>query len=254
MGVNTLLSLEETYADVSPVRIASTSVTAFVSIMRGCDNMCSFCIVPFTRGRERSRPLSSIVEEVAMLWDQGVKEVILLGQNVNSYRDLAYTEALFPQTPRPHAETDLITTAAHASASPPSLSLEDVPETPQMLSRGFYTIYKPKPMAGARFVHLLDSLSNAFPHMRFRFTSPHPKDFPDDLLYLMRERPNVCKSLHLPAQSGSSAVLARMRRGYTREAYLELVDHVRSILPGVGLSSDFIAGTHQSCIACGCRP
>ncbi|XP_063227812.1 CDK5RAP1-like protein [Bacillus rossius redtenbacheri] len=212
-AVNVLLSLDETYADVAPVRLNRDSVTAFVSIMRGCDNMCTYCIVPFTRGRERSRPISSIISEVRMLSQQGVKEVTLLGQNVNSYRD--------------------------ASAEDHYGGLPSDEET--RLARGFSTVYKRK-KGGVRFADLLDHVSRVDPEMRIRFTSPHPKDFPDEVLELVRERPNICRSLHLPAQSGSSAVLARMRRGYSREAYLQLVDRVRCRLPGVALSSDFICG------------
>ncbi|KAL0551008.1 hypothetical protein IC582_010079 [Cucumis melo] len=209
-GINTLLSLEETYADISPVRIAKNSVTAFVSVMRGCNNMCSFCIVPFTRGRERSRPVESIVCEVKELYREGVKEVTLLGQNVNSYND----------------------TTENADIEP---------GTNWKLSDGFSTIAKVKKM-GLRFSDLLDRLSTEFPEMRFRYTSPHPKDFPDEFLYLMRDRHNICKSIHLPAQSGNSIVLERMRRGYTREAYLDLVHKIRSIIPDVGITSDFICG------------
>ncbi|KAL6465029.1 hypothetical protein MHYP_G00273460 [Metynnis hypsauchen] len=205
---NVLLSLEETYADVMPVH--STGHSAFVSIMRGCDNMCSFCVVPFTRGRERSRPLSSILEEVRMLSDQGVKEVTLLGQNVNSYRDIS--EAQF-----------------------------SISEVGLRLSRGFSTMYRAK-QGGLRFAELLDRVSLVDPDMRIRFTSPHPKDFPDEVLHLIQERKNICKQIHLPAQSGSSRVLQTMRRGYTREAYLELVENIRKIIPGVSLSSDFITG------------
>ncbi|XP_006838634.2 CDK5RAP1-like protein [Amborella trichopoda] len=210
-GINTLLSLEETYADISPVRISSNSISAFVSIMRGCNNMCSFCIVPFTRGRERSRPVESIVREVGELWDQGVKEVMLLGQNVNSYNDASVldTEVESGETWR--------------------------------FSEGFSSMCKVKKM-GLRFADLLDRLSSEFPEMRFRYTSPHPKDFPDELLYLMRDRYNICKYIHLPAQTGSSTVLERMRRGYTRDAYLDLVDKIRNIVPDVGISSDFICG------------
>ncbi|XP_075653010.1 CDK5RAP1-like protein [Castanea sativa] len=210
-GINTLLSLEETYADISPVRISKNSVTAFVSVMRGCNNMCSFCIVPFTRGRERSRPVESIVKEVGELWKEGVKEVTLLGQNVNSYND----------------------------ASGDENGVE--PGTNWRLSEGFSSTCKVKKM-GFRFSDLLDRLSTEFPDMRFRYTSPHPKDFPDDLLYLMRDRHNICKYIHLPAQTGNSAVLERMRRGYTREAYLDLVQKIRRIIPDVGISSDFICG------------
>lgn len=210
-GINTLLSLEETYADICPVRISKNSVTAFVSIMRGCNNMCSFCIVPFTRGRERSRPVDSIVREVGELSKEGVKEVMLLGQNVNSYNDASV--------------------------------IENTEKTGDdwRLSEGFSSLCKVKKM-GLRFSDLLHRLSMEFPEMRFRYTSPHPKDFPDELLYLMRERHNICKSIHLPAQTGSTTVLERMRRGYTREAYLDLVEKIRRIIPDVGISSDFICG------------
>ncbi|NXM21459.1 CK5P1 protein, partial [Ploceus nigricollis] len=222
-AANVLLSLDETYADILPVQTSAGGMTAFVSIMRGCDNMCSYCIVPFTRGRERSRPIASILQEVKMLSDQGVKEVTLLGQNVNSFRDLS--EVQFQSVAAPG------------------------------LSRGFRTVYKAKP-GGLRFSHLLDQVSRIDPEMRIRFTSPHPKDFPDEaiklsetspdhlpqVLQLIQERHNICKQLHLPAQSGSTRVLEAMRRGYTREAYLELVHHVRDSIPGVSLSSDFITG------------
>ncbi|XP_033923112.1 mitochondrial tRNA methylthiotransferase CDK5RAP1 [Melopsittacus undulatus] len=208
-AANVLLSLDETYADILPVQTSAGGTTAFVSIMRGCDNMCSYCIVPFTRGRERSRPIASILQEVRMLSDQGVKEVTLLGQNVNSFRDMS--EMQFQSVAAPG------------------------------LSRGFNTVYRAKP-GGLRFAHLLDQVSRIDPEMRIRFTSPHPKDFPDEVLQLIQERHNICKQLHLPAQSGSTRVLEAMRRGYTREAYLELVHHVRDSIPGVSLSSDFIAG------------
>ncbi|KAF9678257.1 hypothetical protein SADUNF_Sadunf07G0016100 [Salix dunnii] len=210
-GINILLSLEETYADISPVRISKNSISAFVSVMRGCNNMCSFCIVPFTRGRERSRPVDSIVKEVAELWKEGVKEVTLLGQNVNSYNDASEIEK--------EVETG----------------------TDWKYSDGFSSICKVKKV-GLRFSDLLDRLSSEFPEMRFRYTSPHPKDFPDDLLHVMRNRHNICKSIHLPAQTGSSAVLERMRRGYTRESYLDLVQKIRRIIPDVGITSDFICG------------
>ncbi|EYU31171.1 hypothetical protein ABFS82_08G239800 [Erythranthe guttata] len=209
-GINTLLSLEETYADINPVRIAKNSISAFVSIMRGCNNMCSFCIVPFTRGRERSRPVESVVREVGELWKEGVKEVTLLGQNVNSYNDTSGVEEVESGTNWKYSD-------------------------------GFNSIAKVKNV-GLRFADLLDRLAVEYPEMRFRYTSPHPKDFPDDLLYVMRNRNNICKSIHLPAQSGSSSVLERMRRGYTGEAYLELVKKIRDIIPEIGISSDFICG------------
>ncbi|XP_044077814.1 CDK5 regulatory subunit-associated protein 1 isoform X2 [Siniperca chuatsi] len=206
---NVLLSLEETYADIMPVHHAPQGYSAFVSIMRGCDNMCSYCIVPFTRGRERSRPVSSILEEVRMLSDQGVKEVTLLGQNVNSYRDTSEEQ---------FCGSDLT-----------------------KLSRGFKTVYRTK-QGGLRFSDLLDRVSHIDPDMRIRFTSPHPKDFPDEVLHLIAERGNICQQIHLPVQSGSSKVLKAMRRGYTREAYLDLVKNIKRIIPEVSLSSDFISG------------
>ncbi|XP_070395040.1 mitochondrial tRNA methylthiotransferase CDK5RAP1-like isoform X2 [Dermacentor albipictus] len=214
VGVNVQLSLDETYADVVPVRLNENSKSAFVSIMRGCNNMCSYCIVPFTRGRERSRPLASILDEVRALSDQGVKEVTLLGQNVNSYRD----------------------TSAESLAL-----IEHSKDGPEILSRGFRTIYK-LPVGGLRFADLLDKVSQVDKEMRIRFTSPHPKDFPDEVLEVIRDRDNICKQIHLPAQSGNNAILERMRRGYTREAYLELVHRIRDVLPNVALSSDFICG------------
>lgn len=182
-AVNVILSLEETYADIAPVRTDGNGVTAFVSIMRGCDNMCAFCVVPFTRGRERSRPMESILGEVRQLREEGYKEVTLLGQNVNSYR---------------FGEID--------------------------------------------FAALMDRVSLENPEIRFRFSSPHPKDFPEPLLHLIAERPNLCNYIHIPAQAGSDTMLERMRRPYTREQYLNLIDRMRAIIPGVSLSTDMIAG------------
>lgn len=182
-AVNVLLSLEETYADISPVRTSGNGVTAFVSIMRGCDNMCAFCVVPFTRGRERSRPMDSILREIGQLRDQGYKEITLLGQNVNSYK------------------------------------YEDID-----------------------FTRLMDEASKVDPEIRFRFSSPHPKDFPQPLLHLIAERPNLCSYIHIPAQSGNSEVLERMRRPYTREEYLDLIHQMKQIIPGVSLSTDIITG------------
>lgn len=211
-SINVLLSYDETYADIIPVRMNENLVTAYISIMRGCDNMCTYCIVPWTRGKERSRPIASILKEVEELAKKGVKDITLLGQNVNSYRDLSESKGEVSLIPQPTA-----------------------------MSKGFHTVYKPK-LGGLRFSHLLEKVANIDPEIRIRFTSPHPKDFPDDLLYIIRDHDNVCKNLHLPAQSGNSEVLKRMRRGYSREAYLELIEHVRKILPDVGLSSDFICG------------
>ncbi|MEX1010631.1 MAG: tRNA (N6-isopentenyl adenosine(37)-C2)-methylthiotransferase MiaB [Balneolaceae bacterium] len=182
-AVNVLLSLEETYADLTPVRTTGNGVNAYVSVMRGCDNMCSFCVVPFTRGRERSRPMTSVREELVQLRDQGYRDVTLLGQNVNSYRD-----------------------------------------------------------GQTRFTELMEMAAKVDPEMRIRFSTSHPKDFPDDLLYLIREYPNLCNYIHIPAQSGSDRVLERMRRPYTRAGYLELIARMREIIPGVALSTDIITG------------
>jgi len=182
-AVNVLLSLEETYADITPVRTSDNGISAFVSVMRGCDNMCSFCVVPFTRGRERSRPIESILREIQQLSDKGYKEVTLLGQNVNSYND-----------------------------------------------------------EGRSFAELMDRASRVDPEIRIRFSTSHPKDFPDELLHTINDRPNICEYIHIPAQSGNSDVLERMRRPYTREQYLELIDKMRRIIPGVSLSTDIITG------------
>lgn len=207
--VNVLLSLDETYADVKPMRLNSDSVTAYVSIMRGCDNMCTYCIVPFTRGKERSRPLPSIEDEVRHLVKSGIKEITLLGQNVNSYRDIS---------------------------DPSSNSSEATNLVP-----GFNTVYKHK-VGGVRFAELLERVALAAPETRIRFTSPHPKDFPDEVVDVISRYNNICKSLHMPAQSGSSTVLERMRRGYTKESYIELIKHIRARIPGVSLSTDMICG------------
>lgn len=215
-AVNVLLSLDETYADVMPTVAVGQghssdikdSKSVFISIMRGCDNMCTYCIVPFTRGKERSRPLDSIVDEVRQVAAQGVKEVTLLGQNVNSYRDKSVAEA----------ETNTIS-----------------------LPAGFSTVYKPK-RGGRTFDVLLEQVALADPEVRIRFTSPHPKDFADEVISVIKKYPNVCKCIHIPAQSGSNQVLERMRRGYTREAYMELIDRIRQRIPGVAFTSDFISG------------
>lgn len=182
-AVNVLLSLEETYADIKPVRTTGNGVSAFVTIMRGCDNMCAFCVVPFTRGRERSRPMGSILDELKQLSEQGYKEITLLGQNVNSYLD---------------GDND--------------------------------------------FTKLMYEASQVDPEMRIRFSSPHPKDFPEELLHMIAEQPNLCNYIHIPAQSGNNEVLERMRRPYTREQYLDLIETMREIIPGVTLSTDIITG------------
>lgn len=212
-AVNVQLSLEETYADITPIRKNPDDISAFCSIQRGCANRCSFCIVPFTRGQERSRPLESIVEEIKRLhWDEGVKEVTLLGQNVNSYHD--------------SSESALVAR----------------PETSYSLSNQGFRSRIRRNDAGYFFADLLEQVSDISPELRVRFTSPHPKDYPPELLDLMADKPNICNHLHMPAQSGSTSMLKRMKRGYTREAYLQLLEDVHEKIADVAISSDFIAG------------
>lgn len=241
-AANVQLSLDETYADITPVREASASggsrVSAFVSVMRGCNNMCAFCIVPFTRGRERSRPVPSIVDEVRALADQGFKEVVLLGQNVNSFHAPAQGNGSDGGGGDGDDGGNVVSVGGRVSGDSASAASASGAPT----SRGFSNLYRLRGGGGARFADLLDAVSAVDPEVRVRFTSPHPKDYPDALLQLMAERPNVCSSIHMPAQSGSTAVLERMRRGYSREAYLELVQHIRATIPGVALSTDIIAG------------
>ena len=217
-AVNVQLSLDETYASITPIRSNPQDVSAFVSIMRGCNNMCSYCVVPFTRGRERSRDMESVVEETRrLLEEEGIKEVILLGQNVNSYHDNSGVEKQRKQK-----------------------NVDD--SSYQTSNAGFSNMFRLRQGDGHRFADLLDAVSALDPELRVRFTSPHPKDYPPALLTLMAERPNICNHLHMPAQSGSTTVLERMRRGYSREAYLELIDDVRRLIPDVAISSDFISG------------
>lgn len=177
------------------------------------------------------------------LWEQGVKEVVLLGQNVNSYNDTSESDA-----------EDGTTLGTEESQFPAIIEAsvgDKKAKYMSTLSPGFSTVYKTKEL-GLSFTHLLDVLSAKYPEMRFRFTSPHPKDFPDDLLFLMRDRANVCNMIHLPAQSGSTRVLERMRRGYSREAYLACVERIRLILPDVSISSDFISGSFSHLITLFC--
>jgi len=221
MGMNVQLSIDETYADIAPVRRESNQISAFVSITRGCDNMCSYCIVPYTRGRERSRKAESIVEEIKQLAEQGYKEVTLLGQNVNSYND---TSVLLEGEGERGSKRVPLQDTFEAAAGP-----------------GFKNISR-RAVKGVTFAQLLERISDAVPNMRIRFTSPHPKDFGPDVISVVASRPNICKQLHLPVQSGSTTVLARMRRGYSKDAYLELVENIRKSIPHVALSSDIIAG------------
>jgi tRNA-2-methylthio-N6-dimethylallyladenosine synthase len=191
-AINIELSKSETYRDVMPARIGNNRISGFVSIMRGCNNFCTYCIVPYTRGRERSRDLKGIIREIGDLSQKGYKEVTLLGQNVNSYN---YRES----------------------------------ENAQPIS----------------FAQLLDAVAIAYPQMRIRFTTSHPKDMGDDVLHTMAKHPHICKHIHLPAQSGSSKILALMNRKYTREDYLERISRIKQIMPECGISTDLFCGFHN---------
>lgn len=212
-AVNVLLSREETYADINPVRLNSNGINAFVSIMRGCDNMCSFCVVPFTRGRERSRDAHSIVKECTDLFNAGYREVTLLGQNVDSYK----------------------WTATHVQLSPEGSELSNANHEPLPIGEG---------LGGTvvNFANLLEMVALINPDLRVRFSTSHPKDITDEVLYTMKKYDNICKYIHLPVQSGNSRVLDLMNRTYDREWYMNRVDAINRILPGCAISTDVITG------------
>ena len=204
-AVNVLLSREETYANIAPVRLNSNGVTAFVTIMRGCDNMCSFCVVPFTRGRERSRDPESIIAEVQDLVARGYKEVTLLGQNVDSYKW--------------SSDNSLKGKAQIEKAERKGVEVPTV-----------------------NFAQLLERVAQVDPELRVRFSTSHPKDITDEVLHTMARHDNICKYIHLPVQSGSSRILELMNRGYSRQWYEGKVQRIREILPECAISSDIIAG------------
>lgn len=206
-AVDVKLSTTETYRDVLPTRIGGNHVSGFVSIMRGCNNFCHYCIVPYTRGRERSRDVESILAEVRDLHDRGFKEVTLLGQNVNSY-------GLLPNGKRP--ENGII--------------IEE---------EGGKELYV------CSFAELLRKVAEAVPDMRVRFTTSNPEDMTEDILHAIADEPNLCSHIHFPAQSGSSKVLRDMNRKYTREEYLVKVDAIRRIIPDCGLTTDIFVGYHD---------
>jgi tRNA-2-methylthio-N6-dimethylallyladenosine synthase len=227
-AINVLLSREETYADISPVRLNGNGITAFISIMRGCDNMCSFCVVPFTRGRERSRDPHSILAEARDLFDKGYREVTLLGQNVDSYHwnpgDTAQkTDAL----------NDEINTLS-GDALLDALSKESELPT-HRLKAGIDN-------TGVNFAQLLSMVAEISPDLRVRFSTSHPKDITDEVLYTIAKYDNICNYIHLPVQSGNSRILALMNRTYTREWYMNRIDAIRRIIPGCAISADIIAG------------
>ena len=190
-AINIELSTTETYRDVIPSRIGGNKISGYISIMRGCNNFCSYCIVPYTRGRERSREPGSILNELRDLEAKGFKEVVLLGQNVNSY---CYTA--------------------------PDGSVVD-------------------------FARLLEMVADAAPEMRVRFTTSHPKDMSDEIIAMIASKPNVCKHIHLPVQSGSNSVLKAMNRKYTREWYLDRIAAIRRAMPDCGISTDMFTGFHD---------
>jgi len=228
-AINVLLSRDETYADISPIRLNSNGISAFVSIMRGCNNMCSFCVVPFTRGRERSRDAESIINECKELFENGYREVTLLGQNVDSYY---YT----PHTPkRGTLEPDNSTLPADSETT----FLNSDTRNPPLEGREAF-------LSGGRgavtFAMLLEKVAQISPLLRVRFSTSHPKDITDDVLHTMAKYDNICKCIHLPVQSGSTRVLQMMNRTYTREWYIAKVDRIREILPACSITSDIIAG------------
>lgn len=219
-AVNVLLSRDETYADIAPIRLNSNGVTAFVSIMRGCNNMCSFCVVPFTRGRERSRDAESILNECKSLFEEGYREVTLLGQNVDSYY-----QALPPPKGGEIAPGEfkvLISSLSSSRIPPPSGEIEGV--------------------GAVTFALLLEKVAQISPLLRVRFSTSHPKDITDDVLHTIAKYKNICNYIHLPVQSGSSRVLQMMNRTYSREWYIAKVNRIRELIPDCGISTDMITG------------
>jgi len=224
-AVNVLLSREETYADISPVRLNTNGINAFVSIMRGCDNMCSFCVVPFTRGRERSRDPFSIVNECTDLFNKGYREVTLLGQNVDSYKWIA------PSKSPPVGETfeelkGNTSMQSDRQVSPTGGDLEGAVDGSEAVN----------------FANLLEMVALINPDLRVRFSTSHPKDITDEVLYTIAKYDNICNYIHLPVQSGNSRVLELMNRTYDRDWYINRIDAIRRIIPGCAISTDVITG------------
>ncbi len=220
-AINIELSTTETYRDIVPQRLHGSKTGGFVSIMRGCNNFCHYCIVPYTRGRERSRDVESILREVRDLRDRGYKEVTLLGQNVNSYR----APLCSPQGGMTAEQ------AVHTAESSENTELSESPQN--------------SPQGEINFASLLRLVARTAPEMRVRFTTSHPKDMSDETLHVIAEEPNVCKHIHLPVQSGSNRILKLMNRKYTREWYMERVAAIRRIVPDCGLSTDIFVGYHS---------
>jgi tRNA-2-methylthio-N6-dimethylallyladenosine synthase len=220
-AVNVLLSRDETYADIAPIRLNSNGVNAFVSIMRGCNNMCSFCVVPFTRGRERSRDAASIINECKTLFAQGYREVTLLGQNVDSYYQAPPILPGGEGNGEDVSEEGKIQSSQSSIASPSSTGRKE---------------------GAVTFALLLEKVALISPLLRVRFSTSHPKDITDEVLHTMVKYDNICNYIHLPVQSGSTRVLQMMNRTYSREWYVAKVNRIRELIPDCGLSTDMITG------------
>lgn len=216
-GINVLLSREETYGDISPVRLDKNGVSAFVSIMRGCNNMCSYCVVPYVRGAERSRDPKTIIREVQELIDAGYREVTLLGQNVDSYK--WKEEGVIGHFIKGHY------IKKEGGIIGQYINKED----------GLLTHH-------VNFAELLEMVARLSPNLRVRFSTSHPKDLTNEVLYTMAMYENICNHIHLPVQSGSTRVLELMNRGYDRDYYIDRIKAIRNIIPDCAISSDFIAG------------
>ena len=245
-AINIELSTTETYRDVVPQRLHGARTGGFVSIMRGCNNFCHYCIVPYTRGRERSRDVESILREVRDLRDRGYKEVTLLGQNVNSYKAAPSGS---PKGERPGASdvarNNIEANQNNISVADASASANDVSTSANGASSS--------PLGGTEggretegdFASLLRLVARAVPEMRVRFTTSHPKDMSDETLRVIAEEPNVCRHIHLPVQSGSDRILKLMNRKYTREWYLDRVAAIRRIVPDCAITTDIFVGYHS---------
>ena len=219
-AMNIELSTTETYRDIVPQRICGTHVGGFVSIMRGCNNFCHYCIVPYTRGRERSRDPESILREVADLHSRGYKEVTLLGQNVNSYR----SPHLLPR--QGEGQATLESTDNTTCQAPSPTGRDGVELFPQLLAL----------------------VAETFPDMRVRFTTSHPKDMSDETLHVIAAHENICRHIHLPVQSGSDRILKLMNRKYTREWYMGRVEAIRRIIPDCSITTDIFVATQNTTV------
>ena len=232
-AMNIELSTTETYKDVVPQRIGlGHKIGGYVSIMRGCNNFCHYCIVPYTRGRERSRDVESILKEVRDLRDRGFKEVTLLGQNVNSYSGQWTVDSYDYQTSAENDNQQASAGIAFQQASAGNKGVQSNHNCP--LSTVHYN-----------FANLLRLVAEEAPQMRIRFTTSHPKDMSDETLRVIAEMPNVCKHIHLPVQSGSDRILKLMNRKYTREWYMNRINAIRTIVPDCAITTDIFVGYHS---------